>query len=253
MKLRFARDWCGSRRPRCLRRRRRARRRRAGRNRIRRARSPSSNGSLKTEGYPEFPQIRRRVVQEDPSRRRHRLRGLPQRGLQDHHPGRAGRLRSAGRLLQLVRRGRRPPRPRRAGARHHRRSARRRAGSRPSSRRAGCRPSRSTADTTACRPTRCRKYFYYNKKFFADNGLQPPADFDELLGLCKKVREIDPEHGAAAARQFRALEAQPLHHHVQRAGARRRRHRGGLRAHQFRGQALHRSRLCRGLAKGRST
>lgn len=36
------------------------------------------------------------------------------------------------------------------------------------------------------------KYFYYNKKFFADNNLQPPEDFDGLLGLCKKVREIDP-------------------------------------------------------------
>jgi raffinose/stachyose/melibiose transport system substrate-binding protein len=36
------------------------------------------------------------------------------------------------------------------------------------------------------------KYFYYNTKFFAEHGLEPPADFDALLGLCKKVREIDP-------------------------------------------------------------
>ena len=36
------------------------------------------------------------------------------------------------------------------------------------------------------------KYFYYNKKFFAEHNLQPPADFDGLLGLCKAVREIDP-------------------------------------------------------------
>ena len=36
------------------------------------------------------------------------------------------------------------------------------------------------------------KYFYYNKNFFAEHSLTPPATFDELLGLCKKVREIDP-------------------------------------------------------------
>ena len=36
------------------------------------------------------------------------------------------------------------------------------------------------------------KYFYYNKGFFAEHGLTPPATFDELLGLCRKVREIDP-------------------------------------------------------------
>ena len=35
------------------------------------------------------------------------------------------------------------------------------------------------------------KYFYYNTKFFAEHGLEPPADFDALLGICKKVREID--------------------------------------------------------------
>jgi raffinose/stachyose/melibiose transport system substrate-binding protein len=36
------------------------------------------------------------------------------------------------------------------------------------------------------------KYFYYNKTFFADHNLKPPADFDELLGLCKAVRAVDP-------------------------------------------------------------
>jgi len=36
------------------------------------------------------------------------------------------------------------------------------------------------------------KYFYYDKTFFTDNQLTPPTTFDELLGLCKKVREIDP-------------------------------------------------------------
>jgi raffinose/stachyose/melibiose transport system substrate-binding protein len=35
------------------------------------------------------------------------------------------------------------------------------------------------------------KYFYYNKSFFAANSLSPPATFDDLLGLCKKVRAID--------------------------------------------------------------
>ena len=36
------------------------------------------------------------------------------------------------------------------------------------------------------------KYFYYNKKFFAEHSLQPPADFDGLLGLCQAIRKIDP-------------------------------------------------------------
>jgi raffinose/stachyose/melibiose transport system substrate-binding protein len=35
------------------------------------------------------------------------------------------------------------------------------------------------------------KYFYYSKSFFAKNNLKPPADFDELVGLCKKIRAID--------------------------------------------------------------
>ena len=35
------------------------------------------------------------------------------------------------------------------------------------------------------------KYFYYNKSFFAEHDLAPPADFDGLLGLCKSVRAID--------------------------------------------------------------
>jgi len=36
------------------------------------------------------------------------------------------------------------------------------------------------------------KYFYYNKGFFEENNLTVPADFDGVLGLCKKIREIDP-------------------------------------------------------------
>jgi raffinose/stachyose/melibiose transport system substrate-binding protein len=36
------------------------------------------------------------------------------------------------------------------------------------------------------------KYFYYNKKFFAEHDLKPPADFDGLLGLCQAVRKVDP-------------------------------------------------------------
>ena len=94
------------------------------------------------------------------------------------------------------------------------------------------------------------KYFYYNKSFFAEHGLTPPATFDDLLGLCQEGARDRPEHGADPARQFRALEAQPLHHDVQRARARRRRHRGRLRADRARGSALHQSRLCRGLAEG---
>lgn len=37
------------------------------------------------------------------------------------------------------------------------------------------------------------KYFYYNKSFFAEHDLSVPQTFDELLGLCKAVRDIDPE------------------------------------------------------------
>lgn len=35
------------------------------------------------------------------------------------------------------------------------------------------------------------KYFYYNKSYFAEHKLTPPADFDGLLGLCKAVRAVD--------------------------------------------------------------
>jgi raffinose/stachyose/melibiose transport system substrate-binding protein len=37
------------------------------------------------------------------------------------------------------------------------------------------------------------KYFYYNRTFFADNSLTPPATFDGLLQLCRDIRAIDPE------------------------------------------------------------
>ena len=37
------------------------------------------------------------------------------------------------------------------------------------------------------------KYFYYNTKYFDEHGLSVPATFDELLGLCGKIREIDSE------------------------------------------------------------
>lgn len=36
------------------------------------------------------------------------------------------------------------------------------------------------------------KYFYYDKTFFGDHQLTPPSTFDELVGLCKAVRAIDP-------------------------------------------------------------
>ena len=36
------------------------------------------------------------------------------------------------------------------------------------------------------------KYFYYDKAFFADNGLTPPETFDGLLQLCRDIRAIDP-------------------------------------------------------------
>jgi raffinose/stachyose/melibiose transport system substrate-binding protein len=36
------------------------------------------------------------------------------------------------------------------------------------------------------------KYFYYDKGFFAEHNLTPPADFDGFLGLCKAIRAIDP-------------------------------------------------------------
>lgn len=36
------------------------------------------------------------------------------------------------------------------------------------------------------------KYMWYNKAFFADNNLAPPASFDDLLGLCKAIKAADP-------------------------------------------------------------
>ena len=94
------------------------------------------------------------------------------------------------------------------------------------------------------------KYFYYNKGFFAEHGLTPPADLRRPARPLQEGPRDRPGHGADPARQLRALEAQPLHHDVQRARARRRRHRGRLRADRARGSALHQSRLCRGVAEG---
>lgn len=37
------------------------------------------------------------------------------------------------------------------------------------------------------------KYFYYNTKYFDENGLNIPTTFDELLGLCGQIRAIDAE------------------------------------------------------------
>jgi raffinose/stachyose/melibiose transport system substrate-binding protein len=35
------------------------------------------------------------------------------------------------------------------------------------------------------------KYFYYNKSFFAEHNLSPPADFAGLLQLCRDIRAVD--------------------------------------------------------------
>jgi raffinose/stachyose/melibiose transport system substrate-binding protein len=36
------------------------------------------------------------------------------------------------------------------------------------------------------------KYMWYNTKYFADNKLSPPKTFNEMLGLCKQIRSINP-------------------------------------------------------------
>lgn len=36
------------------------------------------------------------------------------------------------------------------------------------------------------------KYFYYNKSFFKKNNLSVPTTFEQLKGLCKQIRTIDP-------------------------------------------------------------
>ena len=36
------------------------------------------------------------------------------------------------------------------------------------------------------------KYFYYDPKFFTDHKLSIPKTFDDLIGFCKVVRDIDP-------------------------------------------------------------
>ena len=37
------------------------------------------------------------------------------------------------------------------------------------------------------------KFFYYNVPFFEEHGLEVPTSFEELTGLCRSIREIDPE------------------------------------------------------------
>ena len=93
------------------------------------------------------------------------------------------------------------------------------------------------------------KYFYYNKKFFAEHSLTPPADFDGLLGLCQEIRKIDPN---IVPMPLGNSERWKLNHYITMLNERvlgAEAHCGGLRAHRARGQALHRSRLCRGLAE----
>jgi raffinose/stachyose/melibiose transport system substrate-binding protein len=36
------------------------------------------------------------------------------------------------------------------------------------------------------------KYMWYNTKYFDDNKLSPPKNFNELVGLCKQIRSINP-------------------------------------------------------------
>ena len=36
------------------------------------------------------------------------------------------------------------------------------------------------------------KYFYYNTAYFKEHGLSVPTSFDGLLGVCRRIREIDP-------------------------------------------------------------
>ncbi|WP_226781353.1 ABC transporter substrate-binding protein [Oceaniglobus trochenteri] len=61
-------------------------------------------------------------------------------------------------------------------------------------------------------PTRIyTKAFWKNDSFFADNGLEAPETFDELLGLCSKVREIDPQMTPIA---FGASESWTINHYL---------------------------------------
>ena len=63
------------------------------------------------------------------------------------------------------------------------------------------------------------KYFYYNKKFFAEHNLTAARRLRRVARSLPGDPQDRPEHRADAARQLRALEAQPLHHHAEPAGA----------------------------------
>ena len=200
-------------------------------------------------GLSGLHRIRQGRVQEDASRCRDRLRGLPERGLQDDDPGGARRLRPARRLLQLVRRGRGAAGPRRAGPRHQRTRQRRRR--LPPLALRGLAGFLHVRRQELRHPDGCRVEI-----FLLQQELLRRARPDAAGNLRRPPRPVPegardrPEHGADPVRKLRALEAQPLHHDVQRARAWRRRHRGRLRADRARGSALHQSRLCRGVAEG---
>jgi raffinose/stachyose/melibiose transport system substrate-binding protein len=70
------------------------------------------------------------------------------------------------------------------------------------------------------------KYFYYSEPFFAEHGLEVPETFRRAHSALPRHPCHRPGDRAAALGQFGALEAQPLHHHAQRARGRRR-SRGG--------------------------
>ena len=129
-----------------------------------------------------------------------------------------------------------------------RRSAR--AASSSTSPRAGCLRSSIDGKNYGIPTDAVSKYFYYDKAFFAEHKLEIADD----VRRAARAVQGDPGHRSGdrslAAGQLGALEAQPRHHHAERARARRRGDRCGLRADRARRPALHQPGLCRSLAEG---
>ena len=175
-------------------------------------------------GLSGIRRLRGRGVQEDPSGREHHLRELPQRGLQDARSRSRSPAPSRPTCSSTG-----PARMRRGWCATGWRStspssATPRAVSRHSlQRRLAVVLHVRRQATTACRPTPSPNTSTTTRRSSPSTTSRRPTTFDGLLQLCSDIRAIDPVDRAVAARQLRALEAQPRHHHAQRARAGRRR------------------------------
>ena len=206
--------------------------------------------TLVTEGYPEFVAYAAEEYKKTHPDVNIVYESFPNEAYKTHDPGRAHRLRAAGRVLQLGRRGCGAAGARGSGARHHRPRQRRRRLRQSASRQLAVVLHVRRQATTACRPTPSPSTSTTTRRSSPRTSLTPPTDLRRPAAALPRHPRHRPGDRAVAARQFRALEAQPRHHHAERARARRRGDRGRLCADGARRPALHQPRLCRGLAEG---